>query len=353
MAQASRLDHLISSQPTSVYRRPGSPTIFSQGSLLPSSMTSEGLPVSMSSNTHHASASTEHTAAEAASTMADPTKASVELTDPVASALMLIKTARVRRRYCHRLYRLDDRLTKLTKHQVKPSKHKKLKISVNNNLNLDDGSFDSAYPHFFIPYQGPLPPPDDEEIGTKYPRLDAETKFPDDPTRTKDRIYGLLHYFDIYWTHCTLEMFSVSYENVWSPRSSGGGDIGGLQDRTWRLHTLTEKRDYPHLICTMTVNLDDGDDGMLFRGELLAISRFMAARLRSKECPEDVKAPLAVNYSRLYDFNEKDDATLELFTRWALAQPTGNTKLDPAEVDSMKKEVTKTTDDKNQDTWVV
>ncbi|RFU32955.1 hypothetical protein B7463_g3384, partial [Scytalidium lignicola] len=241
------------------------------------------------------------------------TLAGLPATAPTKDAIS--PTERMRRSHRNKMRRLLIRLFKRTKDCIKPDDYAKLKISVEESLDLKT-TVESC---FFTPYPDALPPADDDLVGREYLAYDFRGFLP----------------FGTYGEHRPL------YDT---------------RNTTWELWTVAHKAGYPHLRCIMNMNVDEGDDRLL-RVELLNIARLTLWYLESDKFTEHVNIPIlmlsvmgpqhgrflqayfqekkfVIKYSELYNFKEKDPVALQLFARWALAIPVGNTKLDETQGDS-------------------
>ncbi|KAH8801595.1 hypothetical protein F5884DRAFT_757243 [Xylogone sp. PMI_703] len=233
-----------------------------------------------------------------------------------------------RRGHRNAMRRLEKRLLNLQKIRIEPNDCAKLKISVDESPSLDLNS--PAEPCFFTPYPDNLPSPDDDLIGREYPRILERMHAGYSPPSQR-----------------AMEVFRISTRNI---------------ETSWELHRITKKADCPHLQCMMHINVDEGDERLL-RAEVLNIVRIMLWYLKFGDLGEHVNIPIlmlsvmgpqhgrflqayfrertfVINRSKLYNFKEKDLVARELFARWALAIPTGKTKLDETQDDPKDEEDT-------------
>ncbi|KAH8805364.1 hypothetical protein F5884DRAFT_799094 [Xylogone sp. PMI_703] len=252
------------------------------------------------------------------------------------------------------LRRLEAQLSTIKAKEIGSAGLKHFKVRA-KQVQLDDNGSPSLKFGFFLPCQSNLPPVDDKLIGMSF--FDFDTPIAPGRRVPKDIRYAdcLLSYFLHYTSLCKRHVQAQDRgHRVYRDIVDYPFEMSLFNSSPeWQVVKLAHVDDNqsPHLLSVMIYD-PRGQDGKLLLGELLALTRLTTERWETDESKHS-KAPilmfsfmgpqhgrilqayydghrLVVNYTQIYDFRTKNVVGLQLFARWFLSKPTGDTKASPS-----------------------
>ncbi|RFU30281.1 hypothetical protein B7463_g6048, partial [Scytalidium lignicola] len=211
-----------------------------------------------------------------------------------------------------------------------------------------------AFP-FFTPSQAKhLPAINEKRMAMEFPTYDP-TPVQYGPSRPMERARASSFYFLGYVSLCSTDL-KEEEKGQWSSKDEIDYDFHldllEMKPHEWEviwISDIIDSQEYPHLLSFLIYDID-GNPRRLLRGELLVIIRLMRGQLETVQFQAFAKAPillfsfmgpqrarilhayfeddgtLVVRYTRFYDFKTRNDEEMEILARWALAEPTGDTK---------------------------
>ncbi|KAH8809393.1 hypothetical protein F5884DRAFT_858894 [Xylogone sp. PMI_703] len=236
-------------------------------------------------------------------------------------------------------------------------------LSIKKLLVSFEGKDGELNPAFFAPYLQGMEPPKDKWVGIEYPTYDAEEskRFSMIHIEHADEICNYLSAYLVGYQDPTSNDKYRTIKSSWayqdtidfrfkSPLFEDGhtpqtNEKGSKCPPRWVLKSIRfwANEPAPHLKCMMRSDVE-GKDDLLYRAELLALIRIIKGRLHTSVfAGHDVHpvlliscmgiqhariiqahftgTELIVQYSRLYDMREPNDATLLLLARWYIGPP--------------------------------